>query len=78
MMLADYPLSFIVYAEALHFVSSAFAGLLAWLSISTILRNCTEVVIFRRYSLRSLLSWSFAVFTAILVHVVIDWTTDWF
>ena len=75
---AIYSLRHIVYAEALHFVSSAFVGLLAWLLISTILRHGTELFIFRYYSLRSLLSWFFAVFSAILFHVVIDWTTDWF
>jgi hypothetical protein len=72
-----YPLPLIAYFEALHFVSSAFVGLLAWLLISTILRNGTEVVIFQRYSLRSLLSWSFAVFMAILFHMIIDWL-NWF
>jgi hypothetical protein len=78
MTLASYSLWEIVYSGVMHFVSSAFVGLLAYWLISTILRHGTEVLIFQRYSLRSLLSWSFAVFMAILFHVIIDWTTDWF
>lgn len=78
MALVGYPLPHIAYIEALHFVSSASVGLLAWLLISTILRHGTEVVIFQRYSLRSVLSWSFAVLISILFHVLIDWNTDWF
>ena len=78
MVLVGYPLWCIVHSEALHFVSSALAGLLGWWSISTILRHGIEVVIFQRYSLLSALSWSFALFTAILMHVVIDSTTNWF
>jgi hypothetical protein len=78
MSLPDYSLTYIIYAETLHFVSSAFVGLLAWWSTSTILHRCTEVLIFQRYSLRSALSLSFAVFIAILFHVVVDWNTNWF
>lgn len=78
MLLAGYPIVSIAFSEFLHFVSSALAGLLGWWLISTILRHGTEVVIFRHYSLRSVLSYCFAVFMAIWVHVMVDFTTEWF
>jgi hypothetical protein len=78
MEVAGYPLWLIVYTTVMHFVSSAFVGLLAWWSMRTILRRGPEVVMFRRYSLPSALSLSFALFTSILVHVLVDWYTDWF
>lgn len=77
MILEGYPLGEIVYSEALHFASSACAGLLAWWSISTILHHGTEASTSRRSSLRSALSWSFALFIALLTHVIVD-IFDWF
>jgi len=69
----DYSLEYIIRAEATHFLCSAVVGSLVYLSISTILRRRRSQW-GDRYIFRFSFVW--ALFVALLVHILIDAFTE--
>ena len=77
MWLPDYSLPFELYAEGMHFASSACAGLAGYFWTQTILsRAWPGPVTPRQLFWRASSAWSVALFAALLMHFLADYVLD--
>ena len=76
------PIWYVVYCGAAHFMSSGLAGLLVFLLMQTMLSSITgcrgsATTIGAGFSIYRL-SFLLALSSSVLVHILVDFTTEWF